>query len=112
MTRPLELANQYMQIFYGTQSLGALYDLFADNLLFKGPFFEFDSAIAYIESLRADPPKDCEVRIIKAYEDDDSACLVYEFVKPGVTTLMSQLFEIENGKICKILLVFDTAAFK
>ena len=112
MSRPLEIARQYMQIFYGGQSLDLLYELFAEDFSFIGPFYQFDSVHSYIESLKSDPPMGCDYKIIKAYEDDDSACLVYEFIKPGASTLMTQLFEINDEKITDIVLVFDTAAFK
>ena len=33
------------------------------------------------------------------------------FSKPGVETRMAQTFEIADGQICRIKLVFDTSAF-
>ncbi len=49
--------------------------------------------------------------MIRSFEDKSGACLVYEFAKPGVCTPMTQLFEVRDGKISHILLVFDTGAF-
>ncbi|MCU7933218.1 MAG: nuclear transport factor 2 family protein [Candidatus Thiodiazotropha sp. (ex Codakia rugifera)] len=108
---PLELANRYMEIFYGGESLDALASLFSDKFSFKGPFYEFNTAEEYIESLIANPPKELGYKIIEAYENNTSACLVYQFSKPGISTIMSQIFEVSNGKISRILLVFDTRAF-
>ena len=50
--------------------------------------------------------------LIKSIEEATSVCLIYRFTKPGVSTLMTQWFEMENDKIKKITLVFDTAAFQ
>ncbi len=109
--KPLELANKYMEVFYSGESLDDLHQLFANEFSFKGPFYEFDTAEAYIESLKLNPPKDFNYKIIESYEKEESACLVYQFSKPGVSTLMAQMFEVTNEKISTILLVFDTASF-
>jgi len=100
-----------MEIFFSCRDIGELTHLFAPDFTFRGPFYEFDSAEDYINSLKSDPPEGCEYKIIRSFENDSSACLVYQFTKPGVSVPMAQLFEIEHGKISKILLVFDTVAF-
>ena len=41
-----------------------------------------------------------------------SACLIYQFSKPGVSTSMPQTFDTKDGKISSILLIFDTGAFQ
>ena len=58
-----------------------------------------------------DPPKNCEYKIIQSYEDETSACLIYEFSKADLNTPMTHIFEVNDGKISKILLIFDTSAF-
>ncbi|MEQ9216723.1 MAG: nuclear transport factor 2 family protein [Cyclobacteriaceae bacterium] len=83
---PLELAKKYMQCVFKTGNLEELREILSDDLQFSGPFFNFDSADAYINSLREDPPKDFKYEIIKSYSDDSSVCLVYQFSKPGITT--------------------------
>lgn len=108
---PLELASKYMEIFYSGKSLDALQPLLSKNMMFKGPLFEFDTAEAYIASLKSSPPENFEYEIIDSYQKDNSVCLVYSFTKPGVTTLMSQSFKIRDNKISEILLIFDTGAF-
>ncbi len=109
---PLELAEKYMQCVFKTGNLEELRSVLTDDLQFRGPFFNFDSANAYIKSLRDDPPKDFEYKIIKRYSDDSSACLIYQFSKPNITTPMAQTFEVVNGKIKSILLIFDTRPFQ
>jgi len=109
---PLELAEKYMDCVFKTGNLEELRIILSDDLQFRGPFFNFDSADTYVDSLRNDPPVDFEFEIIKSYADDSSVCLVYRFSKPGVSTSMTQTFETIDGKIDSILLIFDTGAFR
>ena len=108
---PLKLAMTYMEIFFSGENLDRLRPLLADDLLFCGPFCEFDSADSYIKSLQSDPPKAFEYKIVGSFGGDSSVCLFYQFTKPGVSTPMAQMFEVKEGKISEILLVFDTGAF-
>lgn len=111
MTRPLDLAESYMKSFFGQAPLEMMSTLFADDLVFEGPFHKSYTAKEYLDSLRKNPPEDVHYVLEKAYEGRDSVCLIYMFSKPGVKTRMAQNFEIANGKICRIRLVFDTKAF-
>ncbi len=109
--RPLELALKYMDIVFAGKDIDQLRDLFAEKFAFRGPFYECDTAEAYIDSLKADPPVGFRYEIIRTFETESCACLVYEFSKPGVQVPMVSMFEASNGKINKIVLIFDTAAF-
>ena len=100
-----------MDVVFCEEDIERLTNLLADRFFFQGPFFQFDSAAAYIDSLKADPPQGFGYTIISAFEDETSACLVYRFSKPGVDTPMAQLFEIDNSKTSNILLIFDSAPF-
>ena len=111
MTKPLELAESYMKSFFGQAPLEMMNTLFADDLVFEGPFQKSSSAKEYMDTLREDPPKNVHYTLEKTYGDENSACLIYMFSKPGVETRMVQTFEIANDKICRINLVFDTKAF-
>lgn len=110
--KPLKIALKFLDAFYHEEDLVLLRELLHDDLVFEGPLYEFTSAEDYIESLRQDPPGGMDYRIVKSFSDDSSVCLYYEFTKPGIRTPMVQLFDIENGKIRRIRLVFDTAALE
>ncbi|MET0071233.1 MAG: nuclear transport factor 2 family protein [Candidatus Thiodiazotropha sp.] len=112
MTKPIDLAERYMRSFFGMEPLEEMRAILAEDLVFEGPFLKSSTAKEYLDSLNENPPEDVRYVLEKAYEDEDSACLVYWYSKPGVDTRMAQTFEIENGKIHKIKLVFDTNAFK
>lgn len=108
---PLEIANKYMEIFYSGAALDELHQLFDKQLNFKGPFFEFHTAEEYIASLKSSPPDNFKYKIIETYQNEDSACLIYNFSKPGIATVMTQSFKVTDNKISEILLVFDTGDF-
>ncbi len=108
---PLELAQQYMDILFTGKDVGRLGEILAEDCRFVGPFYQFDSARAYIDSLQSGLLSDFGFDIIKAYEDADSACLIYQFSKPGVDIPMAQVFEVTDNRISSILLLFDSAAF-
>lgn len=110
--KPLELAAKYMEIFFGGGSMEPLLDLLQPNLVFEGPFFRGESAEEYVESLQSDPPRGLSYEIISRYETETEACIIYKFMKAGITTAMAQKFEVSGGKISKILLIFDTGVFR
>jgi len=108
---PLELALAYMACFYGEVPLEKMRDLLADDLEFRGPLFEFDSAKAYFDSLMSDPPINVRYEVQEAYEKGNSVCLIYSFMKPNVETTMAQQFEFYEGRIKRIQLIFDSKVF-
>ena len=109
--KPLDLAFRYMDIVFAGDRIDNLSYLLADKFTFCGPFYEFNSAESYINSLKADPPVGFNYSPIATFEDKSSACLIYQFSKPGISVPMAQIFQIANGKISNILLIFDTGAF-
>lgn len=111
MMTPLDLALKYMEIFYSNTDIETLGQILTADLSFEGPFFQFDCADDYLESVRDDPREGLAYELIRSFEDSSSACLVYQFSKPGISIPMAQLFEIEDGKISRIVLIFDTGAF-
>ena len=112
MKKPLELALEYLEIFVGNKPLSELSDILDEQCSFQGPMYQFNSAVAYINSLESDPALNASYDIIASFEDNSSACIIYQFKKPGIDTAMSQTFKIRNGKIVEILLIFDASVFR
>lgn len=56
----LTITSKYMDIFFSGRDLERLYKILADDLKFSGPFYQFNSARDYIESLQSDPPVNCK----------------------------------------------------
>lgn len=109
--QPLQLAQRYLEIFFSGKNMERLLDLFQPDLSFEGPFLKTRSAQEYVQSLKADPPIGLDYKILSSYESESSACIIYKFSKPGISTVMVQQFEVKEGRIAKILLVFDTRDF-
>ncbi len=112
LMRALELAQNYMEIIFGGGDLDRLNDLLSDDLSFEGPFYRFDTAAEYVDSLKTEPPQGFNYEMIQAFENGKSACLIYQFSKPGISIPMVQMFEVRDDRISRILLVFDTEPFK
>ncbi len=108
---PRQLALKYLEIFFSGQDLYRLKDLFAPDLEFTGPFHRFNNRDDYVNSLIDDPPNECGYQLLHIFEGDNRVNLIYQFSKPGITTPMSQLFEVHEGRIRRILLIFDTGPF-
>ncbi len=109
--KPLDVALQYMGIFFSGQDLDRLYNILTDDVKFSGPFYQFESAQDYIESLQSDPPVECQYTLVQVFENGPFVNVIYQFSKPYVCAHMSQLFEVHNDKITKVLLIFDTGKF-
>ena len=106
-----QLAEQYMACFYGEAPLASMRAFLADDLIFEGPMFRFNSADAYMQSLLKEP-SNASYELVYQFQTKDSVCFVYKFFKQELETLMSQTFECVEGKIQKIVLIFDSAVFK
>jgi len=111
MATPTELALKYLNAFYGDEPIESMEGILAENLIFEGPFQHTASAKTYLESLRKNPPTNVSFETEEVFEKENSVCFVYQFSKPGVNTRMVQTFEVNDEKISKIILVFDTNAF-
>ena len=108
----LDLALRYMEIFYSGRNIDALRPLLANDFIFEGPFYKFDSADGYLDSLKKDPPINMKYEIIYSFEKETRVCLIYRFSKKCISTIMTQVFEMSGHKIQKIILIFDTNPFK
>ena len=109
--KPLQLALKYMEVFFGGKDMEALRPLFAKNMQFKGPLYSSETAEEYIRALKSDPPCGLDYRILGLKEHRSSARLLYLLSRPGLRTPMEQTFEVNDGKITKMLLNFDTRIF-
>lgn len=106
-----QVVQEYMDIFYRGGDLDKLREIFATDLLFEGPLYQFNDAESYINALKKDPPKNCNYEIIDKFISDSGVCLIYNFTKGAKQTLMAQTFLIEFGYIKKITLIFNAQDF-
>lgn len=109
---PLELTDCYLKSFFGQAPIQDLKHILHDNLRFRGPFLNCDSASVYIKAIEADPMENATYAIVDEFEKENSACVIYELSKTDINVLVSQWFKIEDGKIIEILTLFDSEKFK
>ena len=105
-----DVAIEFVKCFCAGD-VGALAPLLTPDLKLKGPFYQFGSADAYLDSLRNDPLEKCGYRVISVTEDADSVSIYYDYEKSDRTITIAQLFKFSNQKIQEILLVFDGRGF-
>ena len=109
---PLDLALRYMALFYNdTGEVDQLREFCTRDLEFHGPFYAFDDLETYIASLKASPPVGLSYELLESFENANSACLVYRFSNGQIETTIAQTFSTRSGKIGRIQLIFDSAAF-
>ena len=109
---PLERANTYMEIIFSGKNMERLREILTDDFTFSGPLYQFGSAAEYIDAMGEDPLAGAGYTITSAFENENAACLIYNFTKPGVSTPMAQTFTMRDGKICRVELLFDPRPFE
>lgn len=101
------IAKEFIDRFC-SGSVEKLKELLLENLHFQGTLFKFSSRSDYLESLRTDPPKSSDYRILSITENEEDVSIYYEYGKEGGFLTIAQLFRFEGDKISEILLVFDS----
>lgn len=105
-----EIAIEFVQRFCAGD-VEALAPLLAEDLRFTGPFFQFESAVEYLDVLREGPSEPGECRLLSVTEDADSVSIFYDYVKTDRVLTVAQLFKFNDRKICETLVVFDGRGF-
>ena len=103
----VEIAKEFIKRFCRGDVEG-LEELLHEALRFQGPLFRFNSRSDYLESLRRDPPKKSQFRVLSVTENEEEVSIYYEYGKENGFLTIAQLFRFENDKISEILLVFDS----
>ena len=103
----VEIAKEFIERFCSGDVEG-LEELLHEDLHFHGPLFRFNSLSDYLESLRRDPPKKSEFRVLSVTENEEEVSIYYEYGKEDGFLTIAQLFRFESDKISEILLVFDS----
>ena len=111
MMNNIDLAHEYLKIIFLGKDIERFIKLLTDDCKFNTSFHRFQYSEAYIDSLIYDFPHGFNYKIIKSFEDNNSACLIYEFSKSGISTIMAQLVEVSRDKMSSIRLIFDTKPF-
>jgi len=75
-----------------------------DKLKFDGVMGSRDGADAYFNDMKKMKFK---YKIIKAFEEDDDVCLLYEIDMSGTDIFCCGWYRVRNGKIISLKVVFD-----
>lgn len=105
-----DVAMEFLRCFCAGD-INGLVPLLAEDLQFKGPFYQFSSSDAYLDSLKNDPPEKCGYRVLNVMESGDSVSIYYDYEKSDGSITIAQLFTFKNQKTREILLVFDGRGF-
>ena len=101
----IERALEYVRAF-AAGDIERLGSTLAAELRFTGPHLSVDSREAYLDALRADPPKPCDVVIVNVTEAEDQVVVFYELLKSGGTVTLAQGFKLGAEGIQETRLVF------
>jgi hypothetical protein len=110
MMNNCDVAIEFVKCFCAGD-VDALAPLLTPDVRFKGPFYEFGSADAYLDSLKNGPLEKCGYRVLSITESKDSVSIYYDYEKSDRTITIAQLFKFSNQKVQEILLVFDGRGF-
>jgi hypothetical protein len=97
-----------MEIVYEQHRYTELQNMLHPKFKFEAPGVLHTTRDDYLEALRSNPPANEPYHIIKFYENPNSACLIYRY---GKKALICQTFEINEGKISQIKLIYNPAEF-
>ncbi len=101
-----EVAMEFLRCFCAGDVNGLTVSL-AEDLQFKGPFYQFSSRDAYVDVLKNDPPEPCGYQVLSITESGDSVSIFYDYEKRDGAVTIAQLFKFRHHKIHEIFLVFD-----
>jgi hypothetical protein len=87
--------------------------LLADNLVFQGPFDNFNKPEPYLDALKKLHPIVKGVKLHKLFVDGNDACLLYDMETntPVGTAFICEWYQVREGKIASIRAVFDARPF-
>ncbi|WNJ21244.1 nuclear transport factor 2 family protein [Pontibacter sp. G13] len=104
-------AAQFLDILFSGEDLDRLRAYLKDDFRFEGPFFQSETADAYLAAMKEEPPVGFTFKVLQTYENEQGVCVIYSFEKEELSTTMCQTFEFIDGKIAHMRLIFDTQLF-
>ena len=106
-----EVALEFLSRFC-QGDIESLAPLLTEDLRVSGPLFEGSSRREYLDRLRLDPPERSGFAVLSVTEAADNVSILYDYERLDRTLRVAQLFKFAAGRICELVLVFDTGAFE
>jgi ketosteroid isomerase-like protein len=112
MAEAAEIVESYHHAF-GSGDVQTARSLLADDLRFKGPFEEFQSADDYLESVAklAQIVTGTDVKKVVASGDDVVTIYDLHTNTPAGTSNIAEWATVENGRIVELRVFFDARPF-
>jgi len=107
VTSHREVALAFLERFCSGDVEG-LAPLLMTDFRFQGPLLECETAAAYLDALRRDPPQPgCAYRLVDLAAAGDTVTLAWEYCKPAGAMLVNQRLRFRDGRISEMQLTFD-----
>ena len=100
------VAIQFLERFCAGD-IDGLTPLLTEDLQLSGPFYQFRSRAAYLDSLGTDPLEARSFRVLSLTEDSNTVAIFDDYEKSTATLTIAQLFKFRNERISEMVLVFD-----
>jgi predicted ester cyclase len=111
MQKPREVVLGF-QGTIGKKDFAGARTLLQDNLEFQGPFDTFHKADDYLHAIQKLSAIVERVDIKKVFEDGTDVSLFCDLVTKTVgTSFVAELYQVRDGKIASVQVVFDTRPF-
>jgi ketosteroid isomerase-like protein len=112
MAGAAEVVEQYQRAF-GRGDVQTARSLLADELHFKGPIEEFNSADEYMQSVAKLAQIVTGTDVKKVFADGDDVVTIYDLHTntPAGTTNVAEWATVKNGKISEMRVFFDARPF-
>lgn len=108
-----ETAQRFVQAFTG-HDVATMTSLLTEDFTFEGPMMQHDGRQDFLDSLSNCAGWKMSVEFLEALESDTQAVLLYRWsmhAPVSQSLLMSEWYELRDGKICAVRLVFDSSQF-
>lgn len=112
MSSARETVESY-QAALGKGDFTAARKLLQDDMTFQGPIDTFNNADQYLESLKRLASIIQRIDLKRVFADGDDVCVLYDMVTntPAGTAFIAEWYQVKNGKIAALRVVFDARPF-
>lgn len=102
----------FSKFFSGTARHSLVRDYLMDDFNFQGPMMEAHSAQEYIGQLQSMGDEfEMHAHVRKAISQGDSVAVLVDFQGPRGPMTSAQWFELREGKICRLEVIYDPRPF-
>jgi ketosteroid isomerase-like protein len=110
---PLEVVQQFYRALE-RKDFDTFRDCLNEPFSFRGPFDTFNSISSYVQAIQRLSSIVKRVEVHKMFADGNDVCVLYDLVtgSPVETSFISEWFQVKDGKIVSIRVVFDPRPFE